>query len=400
MLTAVVTSSASTVQLTFQGGVLQSAEEEEHAEAEVPEKDLNPIFPEVKEVVWGFGSFVVLALAMRLFLFRKVRDGMTARYDKIEGDFQEAQDITAAARADVADYDAQVAAARAEAQQQVEAARAILEAERAARLTEVNAAHRRQACRCRRRRRRGQARRPLARRVGRRRRRLVRRPTGDRQDAVTRRRERRGRRSDGGVGMSLLATASVLAGHVLQGAEEHDVPFDDQGYITEHPIFPPFTEMLISAAASIIVFVLLYKYAGPIIRKSFADRTAGVQTRLDDSAAAKIAADTEAARIREAQGDIESERARLHAEAETQAAALLVDGRARLDVEMAELEARAETDIAAAAGRSSDELRAEIARHSSVAIDRIVDETLDDATHQALIEGFIQRVGASTGASA
>ena len=96
--------------------------------------------------------------------------------------------------------------------------------------------------------------------------------------------------------------------------------------------------------------MLLYKYAGPIIRKSFADRTAGVQTRIDDSAAAKVAADTEAARIREAQGDIEAERARLHAEAETQAAALLADGRARLDVEMAELEARAETDIAAAAG--------------------------------------------------
>ena len=43
------------------------------------------------------------------------------------------------ARADVADYDAQVAAARAEAQKQVEAARATLEAERSARLAEVNA---------------------------------------------------------------------------------------------------------------------------------------------------------------------------------------------------------------------------------------------------------------------
>ena len=196
--------------------------------------------------------------------------------------------------------------------------------------------------------------------------------------------------------MSLFATAAVLAGRLAS----EEVPFDDKGYTTEHPIFPPFTEMLISAAASIIVFVLLYKFAGPIIRKSFADRTAGVQKRLDDSAAAKVAAESEAVRIREAQGDIEAERARLHAEAETQAQALLIDGRARLDVEMAELEARAETDIAAAAGRSTDELRAEIARHSSVAIDRIVDETLDDATHQALIEGFIQRVGASTGASA
>jgi F-type H+-transporting ATPase subunit b len=199
--------------------------------------------------------------------------------------------------------------------------------------------------------------------------------------------------------MSLIATTAVLANGILSGAEEHDVPFDDKGYITENPILPPFTEMLISAAASIIVFVLLYKFAWPLIKKSMNDRTAGVQKQLDDSAAAKVTAEAEAVRIREAQGDIDAERARLNAEAETQAQALLIDGRARLDVEMAELEARAETDIAAAAGRSTDELRAEIARHSGVAIDRIVEETLDDATHQALIEGFIQRVGASTGAS-
>ena len=179
------------------------------------------------------------------------------------------------------------------------------------------------------------------------------------------------------------------------------MPFDDKGYITEHPILPPFTEMLIGAAASIIVFALLYKYAGPIIRKSFADRTAGVQKRLDDSAAAKVAAETEAVRDPRGPG---RHRGRTGSPARRGRSPgrrrCSIDGRARLDVEMAELEARAETDIAAAAGRSTDELRAEIARHSSVAIDRIVDETLDDATHQALIEGFIQRVGASTGASA
>ncbi len=45
MLTAVVTSSSSTLQLTFQEGVLQ-AEEEGHSETEGPESDLNPIFPD------------------------------------------------------------------------------------------------------------------------------------------------------------------------------------------------------------------------------------------------------------------------------------------------------------------------------------------------------------------
>jgi len=192
--------------------------------------------------------------------------------------------------------------------------------------------------------------------------------------------------------MSLYATATLLAGRLVPAAE--DIPFDDKGYTTVDPIFAPIKELLPATLASIIVFGLLYKFAGPIIKKSFTDRTAGIQKELDDSAAAKVAAEAEAERIREAQGDIDAERARLYAEADAQAAALLADGRVRLDAEMAELESRAESDIAAAAGRSSDELRAEIARYSGDAVDRIVNETLDDAAQQDLIEGFIARVGA------
>jgi F-type H+-transporting ATPase subunit b len=137
VLTAVVTSSGSSIEVSFLEDTFVGAEEGE--EAEGPESDLNPIFPELKEVVWGFGSFVVLALVMRLFLFRKVRDGMTSRYDNIQGDFETAETLTASARADVAEYDAQVASVRADAQSRVEAARATLEAERAEKLGAANA---------------------------------------------------------------------------------------------------------------------------------------------------------------------------------------------------------------------------------------------------------------------
>ena len=137
MLTAVVTSSGSAIEVTLLGAPFVSAEEGE--EAAGPESDLNPIAPELKEVVWGFGAFVVLALAMRLFLFRKVRDGMTSRYGRIEGDLEQADALTASARADVAEYDAQVATVRAEAQTRVEAARATLEAERSEKLAAANA---------------------------------------------------------------------------------------------------------------------------------------------------------------------------------------------------------------------------------------------------------------------
>jgi F-type H+-transporting ATPase subunit b len=137
VLTAVVTSSGATIEVSLLDATFVTAEE--GSEAEGPESDLNPIFPEVKEVVWGFGAFVVLALAMRLFLFRKVRDGMTARYDRIEGDLESAQASTTSARADVADYEAQLAAVRADAQTRVEAARATLEAERTEQIAAANA---------------------------------------------------------------------------------------------------------------------------------------------------------------------------------------------------------------------------------------------------------------------
>jgi F-type H+-transporting ATPase subunit b len=198
--------------------------------------------------------------------------------------------------------------------------------------------------------------------------------------------------------MSLFTTATLAAGRLFPGAEE--IPFDDKGYTTIDPIFPPLKELIPGSLASIIVFSLLYWKAGPIIKKSFANRTAGIQKELDDAAGAKTAAEAEAARIRQAQGDIEAERARLYAEADAQAEALLADGRARLAAEIADLETRAEADIASAAGRSSDELRSEIALHSAVAVDAIVRDTLDDAAQQELIENFIARVGASTGATA
>jgi F-type H+-transporting ATPase subunit b len=203
--------------------------------------------------------------------------------------------------------------------------------------------------------------------------------------------------------MSAVATVTVrlgeLAGGVVQ-AEGHDIPFDDQGYTTIDPILPPKWELIIGSAASLIVFALLYKFAWPIIRQSFKDRTARIQKELDDSAAAKSTAETEAQRIRSAKGNIDAERERLYAEADAQAEAMLADGRARLDAEVAELEARADADVSAAAGRGSDELRVEIARHAGDAVDRIVTATLDEAAQQELIEGFIQRVGASTGANA
>jgi F-type H+-transporting ATPase subunit b len=172
--------------------------------------------------------------------------------------------------------------------------------------------------------------------------------------------------------------------------------------ITQTPskFWPEGYELLFGVPASLIVFYLLWKFAGPPVRKGMTARTAKIQAELDAGEADRVSADSEASKILEARGDIAAERARLLADADLQAAALLEDGRARLSQELAELDARAAADIVAAAGRSGDELRAEIARLSAAAVDHVVTGSLDEATQQELIESFIATVGASAGASA
>jgi F-type H+-transporting ATPase subunit b len=164
------------------------------------------------------------------------------------------------------------------------------------------------------------------------------------------------------------------------------------------PYWAADAELIWGTAASIIIIVTLVKFAGPMVKKAMAARTAGVEKALDDSAAAKTSALAEASDIRQAAGDIDAERQRLIAEADAQAAALLSEGRARLEAEVSELNTRADADIVSASGRVSDEMRAEIARLANAATERtLAAGVIDDATQQQLIEAFIQNVGRKVG---
>jgi len=110
-------------------------------EAETTTEDAgpSPIAPEVKELVWGAGAFIVFAVLMRLVLYPRMRKGMDARYSSIRAGHEGADATRLAAQAEVSEYQNQLAAVRAEASARIDAARQTLEAERQARLTEANA---------------------------------------------------------------------------------------------------------------------------------------------------------------------------------------------------------------------------------------------------------------------
>jgi F-type H+-transporting ATPase subunit b len=117
------------------------AEYEAEASAEHPcLEGPSPLAIDNKELAWGAGAFIVLALLMRLWLVPAVKKGMDARYAHIRSGHEQADAATAAAVGAVADYEASLASVKAEAAERVDAARRTLEAERAAKLAEVNAA--------------------------------------------------------------------------------------------------------------------------------------------------------------------------------------------------------------------------------------------------------------------
>lgn len=160
-------------------------------------------------------------------------------------------------------------------------------------------------------------------------------------------------------------------------------------------ILPETAEIIYGGIASVIVISALVKFAGPMVKKSLNARTERIQADIDNARGTRENAEIEAGRIRTALGDINAERARILAEADVQAAAVISEGRNRVKAEMAETEAKAMSDIANASGRAGDELRAEISRLSSVAIERVIATTVTDNVRQDLIENFISNVGAA-----
>jgi F-type H+-transporting ATPase subunit b len=89
--------------------------------------------------VWGAGTFLVLLLLMRVWLYPRLQKGTDARAAAIRDGLEDAESTRATIRQLQADYDAGIAAARAEAAVIVDAARADVDADRRQKLEAASA---------------------------------------------------------------------------------------------------------------------------------------------------------------------------------------------------------------------------------------------------------------------
>ena len=99
----------------------------------------NPIAATPNELAWTAGSFLVLFVIMRYFLFPRLKKATDARYASIRANVEGADQVKSDARSAVAEYEAALAAVHAEAAGRIDAARQTLDNERTAQLAQVNA---------------------------------------------------------------------------------------------------------------------------------------------------------------------------------------------------------------------------------------------------------------------
>jgi F-type H+-transporting ATPase subunit b len=148
------------------------------------------------------------------------------------------------------------------------------------------------------------------------------------------------------------------------------------------------------AAAFVVMAIILLKFGKQPFMDMLANRQERIRTELDTVAQQRLSAEAERDRIKAALADSDAEAARILSEARAAAERLDVDTAARTEHELVQLRERATADLASTRRQAEADLSAELSRLSLGAAERVVRNSLDDATQQRLIDDYISQVGA------
>lgn len=160
------------------------------------------------------------------------------------------------------------------------------------------------------------------------------------------------------------------------------------------PILPETNEIIWGAFGFLVVFAFLFWKGYPAIKKTMNERTEKIRGEIQGAEAAKAEADKVLAEYHAQLADARNEAARILEEARQDADAVKQERIAAIQPEIDELRARAATEIEASKAQALSELRGEITAIALGAAERVVERNLDDETNRALIDSYIDSVGA------
>jgi F-type H+-transporting ATPase subunit b len=146
----------------------------------------------------------------------------------------------------------------------------------------------------------------------------------------------------------------------------------------------------------VLLFYALRRFAYPQLKQSMDARAEKIRNSIDEADRAKGEADQILQQYQRQLADAKSESARIIEEARQAADKLRQDLKKQAETEVAELRGRAQEDIQAQVDRAMADLHARVAELSIELAEKVVERSLDRETNMALIENYINQVGATS----
>lgn len=216
----------------------------------------------------------------------------------------------------------------------------------------------------------------------------------------------------------LLLAAAAIAGIALMGLA-HPAGASGEGNFKDHaaeecakllqegktiddcqaapnPLVPATNELLYGALGFFIVFGFLAWKGVPAIKAGMHARAERIQNDLDAAEAQRTEASAILADYQAQLADARTESARIIEEARQAADQVKASLTAKAEADISALKTKATADIEAAKAQAIADLRGEVAALAIGAAEQVVGRNLDRDTNVALVEAYINQVGANS----
>jgi F-type H+-transporting ATPase subunit b len=203
------------------------------------------------------------------------------------------------------------------------------------------------------------------------------------------------------VGFAHAASAEGEGNYTDHAAEECAKLLGEGGTIDDcqaapNPLVPELNEVLWGFVGFALVFGFLAWKAVPAMKSGMNARTDRIQGDLDAAEAQRTEASEILAQYQAQLADARTESARIIEEARQAADEVRANLQSKAEADIAELRARATADIESAKQQAVADLRGEVTALAIGAAEQVVGRNLDAETNAALVEAYINQVGASS----
>lgn len=161
-----------------------------------------------------------------------------------------------------------------------------------------------------------------------------------------------------------------------------------------NPLLPEIHEVFWGAFGFIVVMAGMWKFAVPAMKTTLDARADRIRTDLESAEAQRTEASGLLAEYQAQLSDARSESARIIEEARQSADEVKATLVAKAEADVAEMRARAVADIESAKVQAIADLRGEVADLAIGAAESVVGANLDRDANVALVEAYINQVGA------